>query len=172
MKSGNPRLPDLEIERRFLVTDVKTALRDATSCTHMRQGYLAIDNHAKSAVRIRQFGKTCVMTVKSGTGIAKHEEEITLLGEVFDRLWMIARGSSLEKKRYSVPYGGHYMEVDVFEGTLSGLIIAEVEFDTVDEADAFMPPAWIEREITTDHQYSNAWMARNGNPLHLQGPAA
>lgn len=37
------------------------------------------------------------------------------------------------------------IELDVFSGVYDGLILAEVEFPTVEEAEAFVPPEWSPR---------------------------
>jgi CYTH domain-containing protein len=56
----------------------------------------------------------------------------------------------LSKTRYSVPPFG----VDVFEGTLNGLILAEAEFDSAEAADAMTPPSFSLGEVTDDHRFS------------------
>ncbi len=59
------------------------------------------------------------------------------------------------------------LELDVFDGELSPLTVAEVEFPTVEEAEAFTPPDWFGREVTYDKRYSNANMTINGRPETL-----
>ena len=60
--------------------------------------------------------------------------------------------------------GDHVIELDVFGGTLDGLVIAEVEFDSTSAMDAFAPPAWFDREVTDDGAYTNASLALHGLP--------
>lgn len=61
----------------------------------------------------------------------------------------------IEKTRYyvSYPLSGQVM-VDVFGGTLAGLIIAEVEFPSLDAY--FVQPLWFDEEVTDNPQYRNA----------------
>jgi adenylate cyclase len=60
----------------------------------------------------------------------------------------------LSKIRYLVPFENHTWEVDVFEGKLDGLVVAEIELSSVDEL--FEKPDWILNEVTEDTSYLNA----------------
>ena len=35
-------------------------------------------------------------------------------------------------------------------------IFAEVEFDSLEEANAFIPPAWFDKDVTDDPSYANS----------------
>ncbi len=63
-----------------------------------------------------------------------------------------------------VPVDGVDAELDVFAGTLTGLVLVEVEFDADDAMAAFEPPAWFGAEVTDDDRYSNASLAVDGMP--------
>lgn len=65
-------------------------------------------------------------------------------------------GRWLTKVRLSHPPMG----VDVFEGVLAGLIIAEVEFDHDAAMSAFVAPAWCGPEVTDHSGFSGANLAR------------
>lgn len=56
----------------------------------------------------------------------------------------------LKKTRHSIPPMG----IDVFEGPLAGLIIAEVEFESDDDMRAFPPPAYAVAEVTHDQRFT------------------
>ena len=60
----------------------------------------------------------------------------------------------LIKKRYCLKQGELTWEIDVFEGNLSGLIIAEIELPSIETT--FELPQWIEEEVTMDPNYLNA----------------
>jgi CYTH domain-containing protein len=79
-------------------------------------------------------------------------------------MWPLTDGARLEKRRYSVPHEGLAVEVDVFEGTLDGLAVAEVEFGTEGDSAAFEPPEWFGRELTGKIEYANESLATNGAP--------
>ncbi|SHH84638.1 CYTH domain-containing protein [Streptomyces sp. 3214.6] len=62
----------------------------------------------------------------------------------------------LSKTRSSVPPLG----VDVFEGRLEGLVLAEAEFDDDAEALAFVPPAECLAEVTDDVRFTGGRLVR------------
>jgi adenylate cyclase len=150
----------MEVERKFLLDSLPEGL-DAGE--RIEQGYLAIDP-AGSEVRVRRKGAKTLMTVKTGTGLVRGEEEFTLDGELFERLWAMTEGRRVAKTRYLVPVGSDRAEVDVYEGALSGLLTAEVEFPDEAAARAFEPPPWLGRDVTDDPRYGNRALAVNGIP--------
>ena len=77
-------------------------------------------------------------------------------------LSLLCVGRSLAKTRHEVPLDGLVWEVDVFEGALAGLVIAEVELP--DAAHALRIPDWAGREITADARYANAVLASAAAP--------
>ncbi len=60
----------------------------------------------------------------------------------------------IEKVRYTLPLGRHTWEIDVFEGENSGLVVAEIELESEDEA--FDKPDWAGEEVTEDPRYFNS----------------
>jgi CYTH domain-containing protein len=150
----------MEVERKFLLPALPEGI-DAG--TRIEQGYLAIDP-AGSEVRVRRKGAKTLMTVKTGVGLVRGEEEFALEPELFARLWDMTEGRLVVKTRHLVPVGALVAEVDVYEGALSGLLTAEVEFPDEAAALAFEPPAWLGRDVTDDGRYANRALAVNGLP--------
>jgi len=150
----------MEVERKFLLDALPAGL-DAG--TRIEQGYLAIDP-AGSEVRVRRKGAATLITVKTGIGLVRGEEEFPIDGERFERLWAMTEGRRVAKTRHLVPVGAFTAEVDVYEGPLSGLLTAEVEFPDEAAALAFEPPAWLGRDVTDDARYGNRALAVNGIP--------
>ena len=62
----------------------------------------------------------------------------------------------LSKTRHSVPPLG----IDVFEGELAGLVVAEAEFDSVAAADAIILPPFISHEVSSDDRFTGGHLAR------------
>jgi len=151
----------MEIERKFLVSALPDALA-AGPWTSLRQGYLAAG--PGQDVRVRDAGGAFTLTAKSGSGIARHEYETAITPAQFEALWPATEGRRIEKRRASLPAGDVLHEIDVFEGALTGLIVAEVEFSTLEQAHAFEPPAWFGLEVTEDPAYTNASLALHGLP--------
>jgi adenylate cyclase len=150
-----------EIERKFLVGDLPAGLEDAPR-TRIEQGYLAVDDDG-TEVRVRRRGEDAVLTIKSGRGRSRAEEELAIDAARFDRLWLLTEGRRIEKTRHVVG-AEPAIELDLYGGALEGLRVAEVEFHDDAAADAFEPPAWFGREVTDDPRYKNRALARDGAP--------
>lgn len=150
----------MEVERKFLVPDPPDL--DGTQSDEIEQGYLATG--ADGEVRLRRKGVKLLLTAKRGSGIARDEAEIELDREAFERLWTLTEGRRLHKRRHVIPRGDLEIEVDVYEGDLQGLVVAEIEFPTEEEARGFDPPDWIGEEVTGDKLYLNETLATRGRP--------
>ena len=151
---------DVEVERKFLVPDPPDLA--GTQVDEIEQGYLAIG--AEGEVRVRRKGELLVLTAKRGTGLSRQEAEVALDRERFDALWPLTEGRRLHKRRHVLPHGDLKIEVDVYEGDLEGLVVAEVEFPSEEEARGFDPPAWLGEEVTGDRRYLNETLATEGAP--------
>lgn len=151
-----------EIERKFLVRDLPDLA--GAKRTEIRQGYITYPSDAVE-MRLRQKNATFVMTFKSGEGTVRTEREVDITKEQFDTFWPETEGRRVEKVRWSAALpGGLVYELDVFEGALEGLVLVEVEFETLEAAETFQPPAWFGAEVTDDKLYKNKNMAVNGLP--------
>ncbi|HMB93007.1 MAG TPA: CYTH domain-containing protein [Rhodothermales bacterium] len=151
-----------EIERKFLVPALPEEMACGTPAS-IRQGYLVVDTNG-SSVRLREIDDRLVQTIKQGQGVQRREVEIDLTPTQFKMLWPLTEGRRIEKQRYAIPYEGHTIELDVYAGVLDGLVTAEVEFESVEAANCFEPPAWLGKEVTEDLNYTNQCLAINGLP--------
>lgn len=135
---------------------------DRYPCREISQGYIQADE--LSEIRLRRRGDQLTCTLKTGKGLARHEQEIELGPILFDRLWPLTEGRRLNKVRYEMGEGGLVWEVDVFERELLGLKVVEVEFASEQDAASFSVPDWFGREVTQDERYKNKNLALNGLP--------
>ena len=158
---------DMEIERKFLVSEAPPDLGGHPSSA-LEQGYIAIHDDG-TEVRIRRRDGASILTVKSGGGLVRVEEEFPVDDAVFERLWPLTDGRRLQKVRHLVPAEppGRVIEVDVYDGALAGLVVAEVEFASEDDARAFAPPPWLGREVTGDPRFKNQSLAVDGVPADV-----
>lgn len=153
-----------EIERKF-IPDVRGLIFDPDQGGGVRivQGYVALDTSG-TEVRVRQMGDQTYLTVKSGKGLTRTEVEMEISTKQFEELWPLTAGRRVEKVRYLAPFQGHDVELDVYEGPLEGLFVAEVEFDSPSAAAAYQVPGWFLSEVTDDARYKNKNLAVDGRP--------
>jgi adenylate cyclase len=152
-----------EIERKYLVQTVPDAVSQSARLP-MKQGYLVVDEQRLLSVRIRREGDAHRLTIKQGRGRKRVEIERSLSVGEFEALWPAVLGG-LTKWRHRISEGPHPIDVDIFEGPLGGLTLAEVEFASESEADAFTPPEWFGEEVTDDPRYLNQTLALQGLPM-------
>jgi adenylate cyclase len=155
----------IEIERKFLVRKIPTPSQLGVG-VRIRQGYLAEEGPV--TVRIRITDAESTLTVKAGSGLARTEVEVVITTDQAETLWPHTVGRRVEKTRHRVDAGDgptpFVAEVDVYAGTLDGLCVVEVEFESEDAAAAFAPPDWFGEELTETPGWSNAALARHGRP--------
>lgn len=144
----------MEIERKFLITKLPERL-ESCSFHEIEQGYLS----ERPVVRIRKSDNEYYMTYKSGGMLAHEEYNLPLTEQAYEHLKPKCDGNIITKKRYLIPYDPYTIELDIFSGCMQGLILAEVEFPTVEEAENFTPPDWFAEDVTYDIRYKNSTMA-------------
>lgn len=147
----------IEIERKFLLKS--DAWREGATGILYRQGYLCTD--PERTVRVRIGGGTAILAIKgAGDGVARPEFEYPIpLAEATQLLDTLCLKPLVEKYRYLVPFAGLTWEIDEFLGANTGLLLAEVELEQVDQP-VPLPP-WIGTEVTGDPRYYNAYLARH-----------
>jgi adenylate cyclase len=140
----------IEIERKFLVS--KDYWRSAPA-VYFCQGYLNTDK--ARTVRIRVAGEVGFITIKGksqGASRAEFEYEIPLADA--KQLLALCEGPLIEKYRRKIAFAGMLWEVDEFLGENQGLVVAEIELAS--EQQAFTKPDWIGDEVTQDDRYYNS----------------
>jgi adenylate cyclase len=140
-----------EIERKFLVDMNKW--KPEQKGTAIKQGFIPAAGH--TAVRIRISGDEAYLTIKGkNTGSERSEFEYSIpLSDAEQMLQELCERPFIEKTRYRMNYSGNIWEVDVFHHDNEGLIVAEVELDSVDQKIDL--PSWVFREVTHDPRYYN-----------------
>jgi CYTH domain-containing protein len=152
----------IEIERKFLVTALPPAL---PAGTRILQGYLAHDDQME--VRIRQYGNNHFLAVKEGAGLTRRETEIEISPQQFLLLWPSTEGRRLEKLRSRISCGASWIEFDRYLGDLEPLLVAEIEFSSVNESEQFVKPDYLGQEVTEEEAYKNSSLAIHGIPDEL-----
>ncbi len=170
----------IEIERRFLAGErFEEGIYKDCPKKEIAQAYIS----TSPTIRLRKSNENYILTIKGETesALVRNEFELGLSKEQFDQLSQKLEGRILEKTRYLVKLeknslsedlsekylseedlperDGLIAEVDIFKGFLEGFVIIEVEFETVEESQAFIPPAWFGKEITEDRRFANSSLA-------------
>jgi len=146
----------MEIERKFLVVSDAWRAQVKRSLA-MRQGYLAGEG-GKASVRVRLEGEAAKLNIKAavvGAARAEYEYDIPAAQarEMLDNLCV----GRLEKTRHYIEIDGLTWEVDEFINDNAGLVVAEIELDSIDQP--FERPPWLGRELTEDRRYYNHHLA-------------
>ncbi len=145
-----------EIERKFLIREGGNYKDAAFSSSHIKQGYMPCET---ATVRVRTRDDRAWLTIKSHsdrTGLSRYEFEKEIGLDEAAHLFELCRGGVVDKRRWLVksPDGKHTFEVDEFYGDNEGLVVAEVELGSEDEA--FDKPDFIGTEVTGDRRYYNS----------------
>ena len=162
----------IEIERKFLVAGDGWRA-GAERVQAMAQGYLndlgAVEGGTqKASVRVRIEGDRAFLNLKSRKlGHTRQEFDYPLPVEDARQLLALCVGGLVEKRRHYVRHAGHLWEIDEFLGANAGLVVAELELDSADEA--FVRPAWLGEEVTDSPRYYNLALA--GRPYSQWSPA-
>ncbi len=146
----------LEIERKFLVTG--DAWRAGGRPVLLRQGYLS--SQAERVVRVRIEDDRAMLTIKGpNVGASRGEWEYPIpLADAEHMLAHLCETPLIEKYRTRVVFAGMTWEVDEFLGANAGLVVAEIELES--EQQAFERPDWVGQEVTDQRRYYNSCLIK------------
>jgi len=111
-------------------------------------------------VRIRRDNDKYELTYKGKGSMIREEHNLPLTKEAYEHLREKIDGRLITKKRYMIPFEACMIELDVFEGDLSPLTLAEVEFSSEEEAKSFTPPDWFAEDVTFSKLYHNSFLSQ------------
>lgn len=144
----------MEIEKKFTVKELPDL--GAYKYHKIEQAYI----NRKPTMRVRRQDDEYYFTYKGEGLMAREEYNLPIPKEAYYHLRDKADGRVIAKTRYLIPYNDYTIELDVFEGDLAPLIIAEVEFPTIEEAKDFTAPEWFNEDVTQDPGYQNSNLSR------------
>ena len=145
----------MEIERKFLIKHLPENL-DSYAFHIIEQAYLTTN----PVIRVRKEDDSYYITYKGSGKMVREEYNLPLTEEAYLTLKSKADGNVIGKKRVLIPYKSYTIELDIFDAPFAPLIVAEVEFPTVEEANAFQGPDWFGEDVTEDTAYHNSTMSR------------
>lgn len=152
----------MEIERKFLIKDMPDLSKYRSK--RLEQGYL----NTHPTVRVRREDNEYYLTYKGAAidNMAREEYNLPLTEEAYEHLLPKCDGNIIKKTRYLIPIGQNdrgselVAELDVFDAPFEGLIFAEVEFPTIEEAKAFDKPEWMGDDVTDNKEYYNSYLSK------------
>jgi adenylate cyclase len=136
-----------EIERKFLVANDQWRA-EVVRAERLVDGLLSTAKGRK--VRVRLYGDHATLTIKTSKKRGSRLEfEYPIPWTDAQYLLECECGKSVVSKvRHDVPFEGFTWQVDVYEGLLVGVIVAEVELASIDQDPP--RPTWVGREVTDD----------------------
>ena len=145
----------MEIERKFLIEELPDNL-DQYSYHIIEQAYLVTE----PVIRVRRQDDEYYMTYKSKGLMCREEYNLPLNKDAYETLKSKSEGNIISKKRVLIPFDKYTIELDIFDEPFAPLILAEVEFESEQEALAFIPPEWFGEDVTNDGRYHNSNMSK------------
>ena len=147
----------MEIERKFLIDlDKLPFCPEDYPCRHIEQGYLC----TAPVVRIRRDNDHYFLTYKSKGLMVREEYNLPLTEESYEHLRQKIDGRLITKTRYVIPLEeGLSLELDIFEGSLAPLVLAEIEFPDQESAAAYKAPEWLGEDVTMSPRYHNSTLS-------------
>jgi len=142
-----------EIERKFLIA--KSIPWDMGQQKLIKQGYILIEEDKH--LRIRIIDNKAIIGLKYFGEQERDEYEYEI--PLIDGLEILHKCSlKLEKIRNTISPldNGYVVDIDTYP---NGLIVAEVEFKSVEDANNFTLIDWFGEEITGKREYSNITLA-------------
>ena len=150
-----------EIEYKYLA-DLSNINYQQYPFRQIEQAYIS----TSPTIRIRRQDDEYFLTVKGKGMVKRLEFELPISQAEYTGLKTKIEGRIISKRRYLIPYRTddkkYRIELDIFEGDLAGLVLAEVEFLSLEDAKAFQPPVWFLENVSSDPQYHNASLSQQG----------
>lgn len=159
---------NLKIERKFLVdaSDIPSDFKRKSDIYDLEQAYI---NYIPE-LRVRRInGNWYYFTLKNSkgdTGLVREETELEISKETYQDLIKKKIGETIYKTRYQCYEDGTFISIDIYSGSLEGLIVAEVEFKSEEAANEYSPPKWFGKDVTNDIRYKNASLSKDGIPIN------
>jgi adenylate cyclase len=160
----------VEIERKFLVLNDSWRAH-VTRSERLRDGLVAASDDRK--VRVRLYEDRATLTVKTKQERGRRQEfEYEIPHAHALEMLALCAPTVIEKTRHHVPHRGRNWELDVYEGLLQGVVLAEVELASIDQPVAI--PDWAGAEVTDRPEYKKInllreRMARRERPISRYG---
>ena len=139
----------MEIERKFKLDAFPEHL-PLLHASQVEQGYLSTTPCVRIRSKKTEDAVDYKLCIKGQGTLVREEVELSLDEDRFTRLKSPLHGEMIRKdyRIYQLP-DGRKLECSLVDGgTENAFLYAEVEFPTVEEANAFVPPAFLGEDVT------------------------
>lgn len=147
----------MEIERKWLLNEIPSCLLDlkVLNKSTIYQGYISTNPTVRIRKKVCNGFSTYRMCIKSEGTLCREEIEMDITKEKYEELKLFINKPFIEKDfcAYYLPTG-EILEVSVVDRNKpESYIYAEIEFPTVEDAQAFTPPSYLKNEKTNDTSF-------------------
>ncbi len=166
---------NLEIEKKYLISVEELPFKlENLEKLSIEQAYIS----TRPTIRIRKSDEEYILTVKTKNGIknvdnlkVNKELETLIDWEEYENLLNLVNRQEtriMSKNRYILKLeNGFIAEIDEFLGEYKGVYIVEVEFKNFEEVENFQKPTWFGKDVSSNKEFSNAYMAKVENPEEI-----
>jgi len=147
-----------ERERRFLLRELPEPLTRASEHVQIWDNYVTNTRLRLRKIRVPKT-KEYVLKLTQKFAPAAGDFSRTTITNIYlsaaeYEVLSVFEGNEIRKNRYPFEHEGRRYSIDVFLGALWGLILAETDFDTDEEMDAFQLPPFAFRDVTNDELFT------------------
>lgn len=161
---------ELEIEKKYKVKELPENL-SSFEYELIEQSYL---NKGGAPIRLRKFIKgdemRCVFSKKSRISEKTFEcieHNVELPERIYQELLKAKEGRTIIKTRYKIPLTDKLkIDLDVFHDFFEGVCTAEIEYESVKQANSYVVPDWLGEELTNFDKLTNNYMATQANNIN------
>jgi len=152
---------EIELEYTFLPSHLPEDLRDAP-VKRLIDVYVPEVGVVHPNLRLRQKGDSYTITkkVKLSENDASAHNEITIpLSNIEFTALSGSSNRKIVKDRYFIKIDGYDAEVDIFLGSLSGLVLIDFEFNNIEDQRSFVKPSLCLADVTQEDFIAGGMLA-------------
>ena len=167
-ESGSPKYAHIERERRWLI--------DPAERPKLRSDHVLIEDRYITGTRLRLRRMTAVPNGKVALKLTKKYDANDPLARAIVTayldaaeyaLFSVLPGVDIVKRRYRLPAHDVAYSIDRFEGGLSGLELAEIEWADDAGLRRLPPPPGTIEDVSADIRYQGGMLALHGIPKEV-----
>ena len=154
----SPKYTRVERERRYLLRGLPEGLDATAPHAQITDNYVT---GTRLRLRKHRWVPTNEWTLKLTQKYCPAPPDFsrTLITSIFlneyeYEVFSVFEGNELRKNRYPYEHAGRLYSVDVFLGPLRGLVLAETDFETDAEMDAFAAPPFAHLDVTREEIFT------------------